>query len=548
MAQVTQDRLTYTGANLPAVAVILPNVPALVGTFTGATISIPNTITGDCIFTIYRKAYNAANFSAFTTLTIPSGSYKATITGSSQACVAGDSWQVALTTLPASQTINAGIDFYLDYTADTDASTTEVLTGTDAAKNVTANALAALWEQGSDIASAGTISVGEGGYFNVTGTTTITDIDFATDKAGRKVWLKFAGILTLTHNSTTLILPTGASITTAAGDIACFVSEGTDNVRCISYTRASGAALVSSALSDGDKGDITVSSSGTVWTIDNNAITTAKILDDNVTLAKIANAAANSKLLGSGDAGSGANYVELSLGTNLSMSGTTLNASPGTLTEYTSASASGPGSIYFAEDTDNGTNKVTVIAPSAIASDKTQTLQDATGTIALTSDLSAYQPLDSDLTTIAGLTATTDNFIQSKSSAWASRTVAQVSADLQGTGLITDAVGFRTVPINSQSAAYTTLAADSGKVILHPAADNNARTFTIDSNANVAYPVGTVITFINMINTVTISITSDTLTLMGAGTTGSRTLAANGIATALKISSTAWVISGTNLT
>lgn len=42
----------------------------------------------------------------------------------------------------------------------------------------------------------------------------------------------------------------------------------------------------------------------------------------------------------------------------------------------------------------------------------------------------SYQPLDSDLTTIAGLTATTDNFIQSKSSAWASRTPTQVTADL----------------------------------------------------------------------------------------------------------------------
>ena len=38
----------------------------------------------------------------------------------------------------------------------------------------------------------------------------------------------------------------------------------------------------------------------------------------------------------------------------------------------------------------------------------------------------ASQPLDADLTTIAGLTATTDNFMQAKSSAWASRTVAQV--------------------------------------------------------------------------------------------------------------------------
>jgi hypothetical protein len=41
-----------------------------------------------------------------------------------------------------------------------------------------------------------------------------------------------------------------------------------------------------------------------------------------------------------------------------------------------------------------------------------------------------YQPLDSDLTTIAGLTATTNNFIVSVSSAWASRTPTQVRTTL----------------------------------------------------------------------------------------------------------------------
>lgn len=107
---------------------------------------------------------------------------------------------------------------------------------------------------------------------------------------------------------------------------------------------------------------------------------------------------------------------------------------------------------------------------------------------------------------------------------------------------------YSNIPQNSQSAAYTTVLGDAQKHILHPTADNNARTFTIDSNANVAYPIGTAITFINQINTVTISITSDTLTLAGAGTTGSRTLAANGIATAIKIASTSWIISGTGLT
>lgn len=123
------------------------------------------------------------------------------------------------------------------------ATTTEQLTGTEASKYSSPNTVAALWEQGPDIASAATISVGEGGYFVVTGTTTITDIDFATDRAGRAVWVKFAGVLTLTHNATTLILPTGANITTAAGDTACFISEGTDNVRCVAYQRANGGPI-----------------------------------------------------------------------------------------------------------------------------------------------------------------------------------------------------------------------------------------------------------------------------------------------------------------
>jgi hypothetical protein len=60
-----------------------------------------------------------------------------------------------------------------------------------------------------------------------------------------------------------------------------------------------------------------------------NAVGTSNIANSAVTLAKIANAAANSKLLGAGAAGTGAPYAELTLGTNLSMSGTTLNATGG---------------------------------------------------------------------------------------------------------------------------------------------------------------------------------------------------------------------------
>jgi len=113
----------------------------------------------------------------------------------------------------------------------------------------------------------------------------------------------------------------------------------------------------------------------------------------------------------------------------------------------------------------------------------------------------------------------------------------------------TDSVGFRNIPQNSQSAAYTLVLADAGKHIFHPVGDNNARTFTIPANSSVAYPIGTAITFINMAAAnVTIAITTDTMYLSSAGTTGSRTLAQYGSATAIKITSTNWLISGSGLT
>jgi hypothetical protein len=113
----------------------------------------------------------------------------------------------------------------------------------------------------------------------------------------------------------------------------------------------------------------------------------------------------------------------------------------------------------------------------------------------------------------------------------------------------TDSVGFRNIPQNSQSAAYTLVLADAGKHIFHPSTDANARTFTIPANSSVAYPIGTAITFINMTSqVVTIAITTDTMYLSSAGTTGSRSLAQYGSATAIKMTSTTWLISGSGLT
>lgn len=101
---------------------------------------------------------------------------------------------------------------------------------------------------------------------------------------------------------------------------------------------------------------------------------------------------------------------------------------------------------------------------------------------------------------------------------------------------------------NLISADYTCVLADAGRFIYHNSA--TPHTVTIPANASVAYPIGTCLTFFNPTGSgaLTIAITTDTLYLAGtASSTGSRTLTAIGIATALKVTSTNWVISGTNL-
>lgn len=102
----------------------------------------------------------------------------------------------------------------------------------------------------------------------------------------------------------------------------------------------------------------------------------------------------------------------------------------------------------------------------------------------------------------------------------------------------------------SVSADITFEGKHANKHIYHPSADTTARTWTIPANSSVPYPIGTTLTFVNDngAGALTIAINTDTLRLAGAGTTGSRTLAANGVATAVKITSTSWQINGSGLT
>src|SRR5512139_821262 len=110
-------------------------------------------------------------------------------------------------------------------------------------------------------------------------------------------------------------------------------------------------------------------------------------------------------------------------------------------------------------------------------------------------------------------------------------------------------LGVRT-PLTTKSVNYTLGPEDAESQILHPSADVSARTWTIPADATTAFAVGTKITFINQngAGVLTIAINLDTMRLEGPGTTGARTLAANGIAHARKITTTEWIIEGVGLT
>lgn len=116
---------------------------------------------------------------------------------------------------------------------------------------------------------------------------------------------------------------------------------------------------------------------------------------------------------------------------------------------------------------------------------------------------------------------------------------------LSSTGAVTspnlaDAVGYGGIPQNSQTASYTLALTDIGKHI-----SITTGGVVIPANGSVAFPIGSSISiFNNSASTQTLSITTDTLRQAGTTNTGSRTLAAYGVATVLKVTSTVWVVSG----
>lgn len=145
------------------------------------------------------------------------------------------------------------------------------------------------------------------------------------------------------------------------------------------------------------------------------------------------------------------------------------------------------------------------------------------------------------------VTATTGASVRSTIGAAAAGANTDITAldqdvTVTATGTIAaNTIGYRGLPQNSQTGAYTLALSDAGKHI-----SITTGGVVIPANGSVAFPIGTTIVLYNdSSSSQTVSITSDTLRQAGSTSTGSRTLLSYGLATVVKVASTTWVISGT---
>lgn len=157
------------------------------------------------------------------------------------------------------------------------ATNAQTIAGSSTTTVTTPAGVAALFSNGTDNSGGATITLGDGRSFNlITSTTAITAFAFTDDVTGRQATIRFNTVRTLTHNATSLILPTGANITTAVGDICQVESRGSGNFRVNFYQRADGTALTGSGSGiTALTGDVTASGSGSVAATLANIPTTA---------------------------------------------------------------------------------------------------------------------------------------------------------------------------------------------------------------------------------------------------------------------------------
>lgn len=164
------------------------------------------------------------------------------------------------------------------------------------------------------------ISGGSGLTFN--GTVLSVSVPLSSgDKGDITVGTPGGGAFTLEYDDASVAYSNIQNVSAASRLLGRGSSGGAGDVEELtlgSSLALSGTALnVSIPLTDGDKGDISVASSGTAWTIEPGAVTYSKMQD----------VSAASRLLGRGSASGSGDPQELTVSTGLTLSGTALSVS-----------------------------------------------------------------------------------------------------------------------------------------------------------------------------------------------------------------------------
>ena len=352
--------------------------------------------------------------------------------------------------------------------ATTDTLTNKTINGpdntlTNIANGSLANSTITVARQGGNstaVALGGTIT-----FNNVANETTVAEssgtvtIGLADDVTIPNITVSQDAVITgnLTVNGTTTTLATTNSVvedsiielntgaTSNSNDLGFIFERGStgNNAAFIWDESADKFTLGTTTSTGAATGNITVSSGTLVAALEGNATTAT-------TLATARNIAGQSF---DGSAAITIASTDLSNSSAIALLTATQTMTNKSLTApILTGSGSAAGSILFKEDTDNGTNAVTLIGPAATA-DVTITLPASAGTVALTSDIASAGISSGNVATFTSGVADND-FLRVDGTAIEGRSASEVLSDIGGQAALTFGISnTNAVKVDSASVA-----------------------------------------------------------------------------------------------